>query len=323
MAKKGFEASGRMSAEKFEKLFRTEFDVYCDILDEKGKIAKQSASLASLRPKDFKAPGKVDFSLSANMLTVNVLNKFNENFGIELQIYKLSRPDDKDTLASLRKGVLLENQKDLDEQSDDNDFENVPKISSKVTGINEIMLCHFDMEKGELLKMDSDELQNLVDTKLLEESFQVFMINPSEFSLEHNNKIISDEYENSEEDRLEKLEESKVRLVFWERLSKFNINVDLPNIAEKGNDLKLVLNGNTFGCMEDYCIEAFTDYRFEINGNDTDSSFESESSGEIREKLIYFVDNNNCESLSFISFPHLSPNEDFAEEFEEVKNALK
>ena len=47
MAKKGFEASGRMSVEKFEQQFRAEFDVYCDILDEKGKIARQSATLAS------------------------------------------------------------------------------------------------------------------------------------------------------------------------------------------------------------------------------------------------------------------------------------
>ena len=107
MAKKGFEASGRMSVEKFEKLFRTEFDVYCDIINEKGKIAKQKASLANLRPKDFKAPGKVDFSLRANMLAVNVQKKFKENFGLELQIYKLNKPDEKDTLASLRKGVLL------------------------------------------------------------------------------------------------------------------------------------------------------------------------------------------------------------------------
>jgi len=63
--------------------------------------------LASLRPKDFKAPGKVDFSLRANMQVANVQKKFKENFGLEIQIYKLSKPDEKDTLASLRKSVLL------------------------------------------------------------------------------------------------------------------------------------------------------------------------------------------------------------------------
>jgi|SaaInlStandDraft_2_1057019.scaffolds.fasta_scaffold66343_1 hypothetical protein len=128
MAKQGFEASGRMSVEKFEQLFRGEFDVYCDILDEKGRIAKQSASLASLRPKDFKAPGKVDFSLSANMQVANVQKKFRENFGLELQIYKLNKPDEKDTLASLRKGVLLGDDDvgddyDEGEENTDNEFD--------------------------------------------------------------------------------------------------------------------------------------------------------------------------------------------------------
>ena len=36
MAKKGFEASGRMSVEKFEKQFRAEFDVYCDMTTDGG-----------------------------------------------------------------------------------------------------------------------------------------------------------------------------------------------------------------------------------------------------------------------------------------------
>jgi hypothetical protein len=33
MSKKGFKASGRMSVERFEKLFEQEFGVYCDIQD--------------------------------------------------------------------------------------------------------------------------------------------------------------------------------------------------------------------------------------------------------------------------------------------------
>ena len=107
MAKKGFNASGRMSVERFERMFIDEFDVYCDILDKNGQIADQSATLASLRPDDFEAPGKVDFSLRANMQVANVQKKFKENFGIDLQIYKLAKPNDKDTLASLRKRVLL------------------------------------------------------------------------------------------------------------------------------------------------------------------------------------------------------------------------
>ena len=63
MTKKGFKASGRMSVERFEKLFEQEFCVYCDILDAKGRIASGKDSLANLRPHDFEAPGKVNFSL--------------------------------------------------------------------------------------------------------------------------------------------------------------------------------------------------------------------------------------------------------------------
>jgi hypothetical protein len=49
MAQKGFSVSGKMSVDKFEK----EFGVYSDVIAD-GKLAPQSASLASLRPKDFK-----------------------------------------------------------------------------------------------------------------------------------------------------------------------------------------------------------------------------------------------------------------------------
>ena len=117
MAKKGFNASGRMSVERFERMFIDEFDVYCDILDKNGQIADQSATLASLRPDDFEAPGKVDFSLRANMQVANVQKKFKENFGIDLQIYKLDKPNDKDTLASLRKRVLHRGET-LDDEAD-------------------------------------------------------------------------------------------------------------------------------------------------------------------------------------------------------------
>ncbi|SVC63886.1 uncharacterized protein METZ01_LOCUS316740, partial [marine metagenome] len=91
MAKKGFEVSGRMSVDKFENLFLQSFGVYCDILTEDNKIAKQTDTLAVLRPEDFKGPKKIDFSLTANMLVENVIKKFEANFGISLQIYEVSK----------------------------------------------------------------------------------------------------------------------------------------------------------------------------------------------------------------------------------------
>ena len=108
MAKKGFEVSGRMSVDKFENLFLQSFGVYCDILTEDNKIAKQTDTLAVLRPEDFKGPKKIDFSLTANMLVENVIKKFEANFGISLQIYEVSKASNKSTLAALRREVILD-----------------------------------------------------------------------------------------------------------------------------------------------------------------------------------------------------------------------
>ena len=108
MAKKGFEVSGRMSVDKFENLFLQSFGVYCDILTEDNKLAKQTDTLAVLRPEDFKGPKKIDFSLTANMLVENVIKKFEANFGISLQIYEVSKASNKSTLAALRREVILE-----------------------------------------------------------------------------------------------------------------------------------------------------------------------------------------------------------------------
>ena len=108
MAKKGFEVSGRMTVDKFENLFLQSFGVYCDILTEDNKLAKQTDTLAVLRPEDFKGPKKIDFSLTANMLVENVIKKFEANFGISLQIYEVSKASNKSTLAALRREVILE-----------------------------------------------------------------------------------------------------------------------------------------------------------------------------------------------------------------------
>lgn len=108
MAKKGFEVSGRMSVDKFENLFLQSFGVYCDILTEENKLAKQTDTLAVLRPEDFKGPKKIDFSLTANMLVENVIKKFEANFGISLQIYEVSKASNKSTLAALRREVILD-----------------------------------------------------------------------------------------------------------------------------------------------------------------------------------------------------------------------
>jgi len=108
MAKKGFDVSGRMSVYKFEKLFLDTFGVYCDILTKNNKLAKDDGTLASLKPDDFKSSGKVDFSLNSSMLVGNVIKKFEDNFGVSIQLYDLTKANNKKTLASIRRDVLLD-----------------------------------------------------------------------------------------------------------------------------------------------------------------------------------------------------------------------
>jgi len=147
MSKKGFKASGRMSVERFEKLFEQEFGVYCDILDAKGRIASGKDSLANLRPHDFEAPGKVNFSLSGNMLAENVQKKFRENFGLELQIYKLSKPDEKDTLASLRRGVLLGNAESVDGSANEKEANSENKESALLDELKQELSSNDEVDK--------------------------------------------------------------------------------------------------------------------------------------------------------------------------------
>ena len=108
MAKKGFEVSGRMSVDKFENLFLQSFGVYCDILTEDNKLAKQTDTLAVLRPEDFKGPKKIDFSLTANMLVENVIKKFEANFGISLQFYDSTLPETTGCRMKTRRRPVLE-----------------------------------------------------------------------------------------------------------------------------------------------------------------------------------------------------------------------
>ena len=118
---KGFETTGRMTVEKFERLFQAEFGVYCDLIDQKGNFADESATLASLRPDDFEGPKKVDFSLRANMQVGNVIKKVKENFGIDIIIYELAEPEEKSTLASVSKFTYLKQQKKIAHISDELD----------------------------------------------------------------------------------------------------------------------------------------------------------------------------------------------------------
>ena len=154
---KGFEATGRMTVGKFEKLFHDEFGVYCDIIDEKGNFAAESETLANLRPEDFDGPKKVDFSLRANMQVANVIRKVKENFGVKIIIYSLGEPDPQTTLASVSKLNFLRQKKSSDKVRNKESKSKIIRITVSCTGGNYTCGVINDEDIKESVRFNIDE----------------------------------------------------------------------------------------------------------------------------------------------------------------------
>ena len=172
----------------------------------------------------------------------------------------------------------------------------------KIFGLSEIMLFHCDMDKKELFQTDRRDYSDFIDEKLLNESSQVFVLGESfsDLKIAVNFKIgdgneINCKIEYSEENQLPAIEENKIRLVCWEMLEETNASIDIP---EGISELNLKIKGNTYGCMDDWGNKAFENYSFIAENEDQELYFESESFGNIEEKVFYFIDSNgNCEEM--------------------------
>ncbi len=172
----------------------------------------------------------------------------------------------------------------------------------KIHGLSEIMLFHCDMDKKELFQTDRRDYSDFIDEKLLNESSQVFVLGESfsDLKIAVNFKIgdgneINCKIEYSEENQLPAIEENKIRLVCWEMLEETNASIDIP---EGISELNLKIKGNTYGCMDDWGNKAFENYSFIAGNEDQELYFESESFGNIKEKVFYFIDSNgNCEEM--------------------------
>ena len=172
----------------------------------------------------------------------------------------------------------------------------------KIHGLSEIMLFHCDMDKKELFQTDRRDYSDFIDEKLLNESSQVFVLGESfsdlkivvDFKIGDGNEI-NCKIEYSEENQLPAIEENKIRLVCWEMLEETNASIDIP---EGISELNLKIKGNTYGCMDDWGNKAFENYSFIAENEDQELYFESESFGNIKEKVFYFIDSNgNCEEM--------------------------
>ena len=174
----------------------------------------------------------------------------------------------------------------------------------KVHGLSEIMIFHCDMDKDELFQTARRDYSDFIDEKILSESYQAFILRESydsnldlyvlDFKIGDGNEI-NCKVQYSEENLLPAIDENKIRLVCWEKLEETNATIDIPdNISE----LTLKIKGNTYGCMDDWGNKAFEAYSFIAGNKDKDLFFESESFGNIEEKLFYFLDSNGkCEQM--------------------------
>ena len=92
--------TGKMTVVRFEKEFKDSFGVFCDVLFD-GELASNGATLASLRPKNFKGAKVGSFDVRGNMLVKNVKKNFKKEFGLDLEIYKTLIADDEDIFGNL------------------------------------------------------------------------------------------------------------------------------------------------------------------------------------------------------------------------------
>jgi hypothetical protein len=102
---KSINVSGRMSVERFNGEFQKTFGVRCNVKISKWVNADGKATLASIRPKDFKGPSKVDLSIVGNMTVGTLKKRFEENFGVMIELYigRKIAPDDV-TIGAIREG---------------------------------------------------------------------------------------------------------------------------------------------------------------------------------------------------------------------------
>ena len=102
---KSINVSGRMSVERFNGEFQKAFGVRCNVKISKWVNADGKATLASIRPKDFKGPSKVDLSIVGNMTVGTLKKRFEENFGVMIELYigRKIAPDDV-TIGAIREG---------------------------------------------------------------------------------------------------------------------------------------------------------------------------------------------------------------------------
>ena len=172
----------------------------------------------------------------------------------------------------------------------------------KLEGIEEIMLCHSDMDASKFFKMNVGELRGIIDNNIIDKSFRVFVLATEKLKIGDKKKIKC-KVEYSEKNHLDAIKKNKIRIVSWEGLE--DTNATIINIPDNVKEVTRKIEGNTYGCMDEWGNKTFTDYTF-FSGNKNlplssgdekrvfkrAPSIESESSGNVKEKISYFLNSS-------------------------------
>ena len=192
------------------------------------------------------------------------------------------------------------------------------------------MLCNYEINSDELFSMEHNELKDLIDKNLSEMSYQVYRLDDDNLNQSENTNLFLDQklFKHSgdkkinckviynEKNKLDKLTKNRIRIISWEELEVSNVSIELPDNL---NDIKCMINGNTFGCMDDWGFQTFTEYSFTSADKKLDIYLNSESYGEQKEKVAYFINSNgDCVSIRDLDY-----NDNFGDEMLEAFEELK
>tara|TARA_Y100000591_G_scaffold288540_1_gene272836 strand:+ start:445 stop:2175 length:1731 start_codon:yes stop_codon:yes gene_type:complete len=160
---KSVNASGRMSVGRFEEEFEKAFGVRCNVKLSKWRNADNKATLASIRPKDFNAPKKVNLPIVGNMTVRTLKERFEANFGVMIELYvgRKIAPDNV-TIGAIREGrVDLSKNKKVKKVEEE--------VMSTKTSDNSNELVSLSDEQIKEFKDQENEAEDAYDYKYLAE----------------------------------------------------------------------------------------------------------------------------------------------------------
>lgn len=183
--------------------------------------------------------------------------------------------------------------------------------------MREIMLCDSQVRREVLRDMNEQSLNSYVTHKLINEAFQVFVVDKEKFALQGKQKIDSTISVRNYKDNF-KYKKNYIRTVFWEELKTHNIHLDCK---QEIGEIDFIIQESNFGCMDDWGDLTFTRYDTYFKEKELNTFLKAESYGHIINKILYLIDEKGQSEA--IRFVHNGDIIDVQQEIEDAFNALQ